>query len=76
MLSPQFEKLLVSAAQLGIDPGDSLEEIIAAFRRQTDDCLVVDGVAPIIAPSTRVEKVSAGGVPSEWVLAEGADPVS
>ena len=74
MLSPQFEKLLVSAAQLGIDPGDSLEEIIAAFRRQTDDCLVVDGVAPIIAPSTRVEKVSAGGVPSEWVLAEGADP--
>ena len=65
---------MASEAQLGIDPSDSLEEIIAAFRRQIDDCPVVDGVAPIIAPSTRAEKVSAGGMPSEWVLAEGADP--
>jgi acetyl esterase/lipase len=74
MLSSQFEKLLASTVEPAINPGKSLKEIIAAYRHQTDACLVVDGVAPATSPTTRVEKVLAGGVPSEWVLAEGADP--
>jgi acetyl esterase/lipase len=74
MTSPQFQKLLDSTDHAAVDPEASLADVIAAYRQQTDECLVIDGVAPTIAPTTRVEKVRAGGVPSEWVLAEGADP--
>jgi epsilon-lactone hydrolase len=74
MLSAQFHKLLKSFDRPGIDPNASQEETVAAYRKQTDDCLVVDGVAPAVAATTAVETVSAGGVPSEWVVAEDADP--
>ncbi|MCY4607190.1 MAG: hypothetical protein OXD40_01145 [bacterium] len=46
---------MVNAAAPGIDPGDSLEEIVAAIRWQTVGCPVVDGLSPTIAPSTRAE---------------------
>jgi acetyl esterase/lipase len=52
----------------------SLDEIIAVYRQQTSDCLVIDGVAPSIAKTTKVKKVLADEVSSEWVLAEDADP--
>jgi len=74
MPSPQFQKLLDILGQSSANPETSRDEIIAAYRRETADCLVIDGVAPSIAATTKVEKVSAGGVPSEWVLAEAADP--
>ncbi len=74
MPSPQFRRLLDSLDKPGADPDASLEETIAAYRRWNDDCLVIDGVAPILAETTRVEEVLAGKVPAEWVLAEGADP--
>jgi acetyl esterase/lipase len=74
VLSPQFRRLLASFAKPDVEPGASLKEIVAAYRRQTDACVVIDGCAPVIAPTTRVESILADGVPGEWVLAEGADP--
>jgi acetyl esterase/lipase len=74
MPSPQFQKLLDSLGQSSANTEASRDEIIAAYRQQISDCLVIDGVAPSIAKATKVEKVLAGEVPSEWVLAEGADP--
>ena len=78
MPSPEFAKLLEAAEKAARDKdtpaSGSIDEIIAAYRRETDESLVIDGVAPRVSPATRVEKVSAGTVPSEWILAEGADP--
>lgn len=74
MPSPQLQKLIDSFDQPGGDPDATQEEAIAAYRRRMDDCAVIDGMAPTIADATNIIKVSAGGVPSEWVLAEGADP--
>ena len=74
MPSPQFQKLLDSLGQSSANTEASRDEIIAAYRQQMSDCLVIDGVAPSIAKTTKAEKVLAGEVPSEWVLAEGADP--
>ncbi len=74
MPSPQFQKLLDSLGQSSANTEASRDEIIAAYRQQISDCLVIDGVAPSIAKTTKAEKVLAGEVPSEWVLAEGADP--
>jgi len=74
MPSPQFQKLLGSLSQSSANPEAGREEIIAAYRQEISDCLVIDGVAPSIAATTKVKRVSAGGVPSEWVLAEAADP--
>ena len=78
MPSPEFARLLESQEKSAKEfdqmaTGDTAMAI-AAYRRDTDACLVVDGVAPKVQPTTRVEKVSAGTVPSEWILAEGADP--
>lgn len=78
MPSPEFAKLLEAAEKAARD-NDAwadlpVDEIMVAYRRQTDQSLVVDGVAPSVSPTTRVEKVTAGTVPSEWVMAEGADP--
>ncbi len=73
LLSPEFHKMLATYEHPGIDSDAGLDETIAAYRRQTDDCLVVDGVAPVVAATTAVEAVSAGGVSSEWVVAEGTD---
>jgi len=73
-LSPQFSQLLASVAEPMIEPGTSLKEIVAGYRRQTDACVIIDGHAPSVAPSTRTEPALADGVRCEWVLAEGADP--
>jgi acetyl esterase/lipase len=74
MPSPQFQKLLDILGQSSVNSEASREEIIAAYRQDIIDCLVIDGVAPSIAATTKIERVLAGGVPSEWVLAEDADP--
>lgn len=74
MPSAQFHKLLERFDRSdGVAEG-SQAQVIAAYRQEIHDCLVIDGVAPSIAATTKVEKVSVGGVASEWVLAEGADP--
>ena len=74
MPSPQLQTLLESLISSRANPPTSRDEIITAYRRETDDCWVIDGSAPTIAGSTTVESVSAAGVASEWVLAEAADP--
>jgi acetyl esterase/lipase len=74
MLSPQFQKLLENLGRSSANSEASRDEIIAAYRQEIEDCLVIDGVAPSIAKTTNVKRVSAGGIPSEWVLAESADP--
>ena len=78
MPSPEFARLLESLEKAKANETQSsdadLADTIAAYRQQTDDELIVDGVVPSIASTTKVDKVSAGAVPSEWVLAEGADP--
>lgn len=72
--SPQFEKLFKSLSQSERDSGASVKEILAGLRQEIEDCLLIGGVAPSIATSTKVQPVSAAGVASEWVLAEGVDP--
>ncbi len=74
MASPQLQKLLESLGRSSANPPTSRDEIIAAYRQETGDCWVIDGSAPTIAELTAVERVSAGGVSSEWVLAEAANP--
>jgi acetyl esterase/lipase len=74
MPSQQFEMLLQTFGQSESDPDASLEESIAAYRRYCADCATVKGVSPVLAASTRVTPVVAHAVPSEWVLADGADP--
>ena len=74
MPSPQLQKLLESLGRSSGNTEASRDELIAAYRQQMSDSLVIDGVAPSIAKATKVEKVLAGEVPSEWVLAEDADP--
>jgi len=74
MPSHEFEMLLQTFGLSESDPEASLEESIAAYRRYCADCAVVDGVAPVHAASTQVTPVLAGGVSSEWVMADGADP--
>ncbi len=66
MPSPQFQKLLDSLGQSSANTEASRDEIVAAYRQQISDCLVIDGVAPSIAKTTKAEKVLAGEVPSEW----------
>lgn len=74
MPSEQFEKLLRSLEQSDSDPDASLAESIAAYRRYCKECATVDGMAPSVAMSTRVEPVTADTVPCEWVVANGSDP--
>jgi len=74
MSSPQFQKLLDILGQSSANPEASRDEVIAAYRQEISDCLVIEGVAPAIAATTKVERVLADGVLSEWVLAENADP--
>ena len=59
MPSPQFQKLLDSLGQSSANTEASRDEIIAAYRQQMSDCLVIDGVAPSIAKTTKAEKVLA-----------------
>lgn len=74
MPSHQFETLLQTFEQSASDPVASLEERIGVYRRNCANCATVDGVAPVLAASTSVTPVLAGAVPSEWVMADGADP--
>jgi len=77
MPSPQLQSLIAMFEAAGAAPAPAHADtaaMVAAYRRSTDDCLVLDGVAPELAADTRVASVDAGGVPSEWVLARGADP--
>jgi len=80
MPSPQFERMLASvAAAYAVPAGGTAAaptdaELVAHARKLNSDVLVVDGVAPSISRTTKVTPVSAGGVPCEWVCAEGCDP--
>ena len=74
MPSPQLQKLIESFDQPDGDPDASQEEKVAAYRLRMDSYAAIDGVAPSIAVTTEIIEASAAGVPSEWVLAEGADP--
>ncbi len=78
MPSPQLQSLIAmfEAARAGATsdvPADTAATV-AAYREQTDACLVLDGVAPSLKADTRVVAIAAGGVPCEWILAAGADP--
>ena len=72
MPSPQLHKLIAGFSLAGGEAGAGRAQVIAAYRRRIDDCAVIDGMAPTIAATTEIIRASAGGVPSEWVLAEGA----
>lgn len=77
MPSPQLQSLIAMFEAAKAAPAEEPQDqgaAVAAYRRSTDDCLVLDGMAPRIAATTRVAAVDAEGVPCEWVLAEGADP--
>ena len=78
MPSPQLLSLIRRLEEARDHPparqdGDTAA-MIAAYRTETDACLVLDGIAPSIAPDTSVAAVSADGVPCEWVVVPGADP--
>jgi monoterpene epsilon-lactone hydrolase len=47
---------------------------VAQARSMLREFAHVDGKAPETAASTHIVPADAGGVPAEWVLAEGADP--
>jgi monoterpene epsilon-lactone hydrolase len=74
MGSPQLQRLVDGLARSHIDLPKTRDKILAAYRKETDDCWALDGSAPKVAASTIIKRVSAGGVPSEWILAKGADP--
>ncbi len=74
MPSPQLQKLLESFGHTSANPPTTQDGIIAAYRQESSNIWAVDGSTPTIAELTAVERVSAGGVPSEWVLAEAANP--
>src|SRR5690606_27768035 len=76
MPSPQLQSLIAMFEAARAAPGEALQDqaaAVAAYRKGTDDCLVLDGVAPQIGATTRVEAVDVEGVPCEWLLAVGAD---
>ena len=75
MASPQLRSLIRSleeSRRRPADPNLDQEAVIAAYRAETDACLVLDSIAPSIASDTRVKPVRADGVSCEWVLAAGA----
>ncbi len=74
MTSPEFQSLLASSARSTANPDASTEEAVAAYRRYCDDCRVIDGVVPTIAPTTLVKRVSVSGLTAEWIIARNADP--
>lgn len=76
MASPQLQSLIRSLEESRARPADpdlDQDAVIAAYRVETDACLVLDGIAPSIAYDTRVTPVMADGASCEWVLAAGAD---
>jgi len=74
MASPQMQKLLESLGRSNANPPTSRDELIAAYRWETDDSWVIDGSSPTIDESTAVERTLAASVPAEWVVAETANP--
>ncbi len=74
MPSRQFDRLLEGLGGWEARQDASLAEIVASYCLYCADYGTVDGVAPVTAPSTSIKPVMAETVPSEWVMAEGADP--
>jgi len=78
MPSPQLQSLIRTLQEARdnavADPAQDTATTVAAYRAETDACLVLDGVAPVIAADTRVDPVRADGVPCEWIKVPGADP--
>lgn len=76
MASPQLQKLIAASEARSQEVADetlSDEETVALYRSGTDgELLLVDGIAPTLSPDTTVTPVSAGDVPCEWIIADGA----
>jgi acetyl esterase/lipase len=77
MASPQLQKLIAAFEARSHEVADktlSDEETVALYRSDTDaELLLVDGIAPTLAPDTTITPVLAGNVPCEWVIAAGSD---
>lgn len=76
MLSNEYTRVLAHVRALYGREWDtsSLEEIVAQSRALLVEFARIDGRDPALDPSTRIEAVDAGGVPAEWVLAQGSTP--
>jgi len=77
MASEAFQRVLAHIERRYGAPADAPiddADFVAASRAANEGYADVDGIAPALAPTTRVVPVAAGGVPAEWVLTPETRP--